>query len=64
MSKIEALEKEIERLFRSELTAFRNWFLEFDAEAWDRQIETDAAQGKLDHVAEIAIAARERGEGP
>ena len=62
MSKIEALEKEIERLSRSELAAFRNWFLALDAEAWDRQIETDVADGKLDRFAEVAIAAHERGE--
>jgi len=30
------------------LAAFRAWFDEFEAEAWDRQIEADARAGKLD----------------
>jgi hypothetical protein len=60
--RIEALEKEVAKLSRSELADFRDWFLEFDAEAWDRQIETDATEGKLDHLAKLAIAAHERGE--
>jgi hypothetical protein len=59
VSRIEALEKEIEKLSRSELADFRDWFLEFDAEAWDRQIETDAAEGRLDRFAEVAIVAHE-----
>ena len=63
MSKVEALEKEIERLSPAELEAFRNWFVEFDAEVWDRQIEADVADGKLDRLAEAAIAAHKRGEG-
>lgn len=62
VSRIEALEKEIEKLSPSELADFRNWFLEFDAEGWDRQIEADVAEGKLDRFAEVAIAAHERGE--
>ena len=62
MSKIEALEREIEKLSRSELAAFRDWFLEFDAEAWDRQIETDASEGKLDRFAEVAVAAHKQGK--
>ena len=62
MTKVEALEKEIQKLSSSELEAFRNWFFEFDGEAWDRQIEADAAEGKLDHWAEAAITAHQRGE--
>jgi len=62
VSKIEALEKEIEQLSPAELAAFRDWFLQFDAEAWDRQIERDVAEGKLDRFADAAIAAHERGE--
>jgi hypothetical protein len=63
VSRIEALAKEIEKLSPSELAAFRTWFLEFDAEAWDRQIEADVAEGKLDRFAEAALAAHERGKG-
>jgi predicted esterase len=30
------------------LAEFRRWFTEFDAAAWDRQIDSDAVAGKLD----------------
>jgi hypothetical protein len=30
------------------LAEFRRWFAEFDAAAWDRQLEADATAGKLD----------------
>jgi hypothetical protein len=62
MSRVEALEREIEKLTPSELEAFRTWFLEFDGDAWDRQIEADAAAGKLDRLAEEALAEHARGE--
>ena len=35
---------------------FRVWFESFDAAEWDRQIEGDAAAGKLDRLAEEALA--------
>ena len=63
MTKIEALEKEIEKLSPSELEAFRRWFSEFDSEHWDRELEADLAAGRLDSFAEAAIAAHKRGEG-
>ena len=51
--------KEIEdavlRLSPAELDAFRQWFAEFDATAWDRQIEEDVAAGRLDSLAEEAL---------
>ncbi len=62
MTKIEALEDEIKKLSRAELSAFRRWFAEFDAEVWDRQIERDVAEGKLDRLADEAIAAHKEGE--
>lgn len=63
MSKVETLEKEIEKLSRPELEVFRRWFAEFDSEVWDIQIEQDIAEGKLDRFAEDAIEANKRGEG-
>ena len=57
MGKIETLEKEIENLSSEELTLFREWFAAFDAEIWDRQIENDVAEGKLDRLADKAIEA-------
>jgi hypothetical protein len=63
MTKIETLEKEIEQLSPQELRAFRRWFAEFDAELWDQELERDVAAGKLDRLAEAAVAAHKRGEG-
>ena len=51
---VQELEAAVSRLSSEELVAFRKWFIEFDAEAWDRQFERDVAAGKLDRVAEQA----------
>ena len=55
MSKIEKIENEIRGLTDTGLAAFRQWFIEFDAEAWDRQIERDSASGRLAHLAKKSI---------
>jgi len=52
---VKSIEKAIEALPPSELAEFRRWFAEFDAAAWDRQIEQDAAAGKLDQLAAEAL---------
>jgi len=62
MTKIEELEKKIEELSPRELSLFREWFAAFDAEIWDRQLESDVAEGKLDDLADEAIAAHKRGD--
>jgi hypothetical protein len=55
MGKIEVIEKEVSQLSLSELSAFREWFFKFDAEAWDNQIGRDAPSGKLDSLAASAL---------
>ncbi|MGH9464978.1 MAG: hypothetical protein ACRD0X_04985 [Thermoanaerobaculia bacterium] len=55
MSKVEDLEEQIRQMSGDELAAFRRWFAEFDAEAWDRQFELDVEAGKLDSLAERAL---------
>ena len=47
---------------RDELLAFRRWLREFDSDEWDRQIEEDVRAGKLDKLAEEAIAAHRAGK--
>jgi hypothetical protein len=56
MSSIEQAEKAVRELPPAELAEFRRWFLEFDAAAWDGQYQTDVSAGRLDAVAEEAIA--------
>ena len=55
MSKIEQIEGAVKELSTEELSAFRAWFAEFDADAWDRQFEADVHAGKLDKLAERAL---------
>jgi hypothetical protein len=62
MDKIEKIGREIQEFSPSELAAFCKWFHEFDAEAWDRQIEEDVRAGKLDVLAEAALQTLEGGE--
>jgi hypothetical protein len=62
MSMVENIEQEVQNLTPSELSAFRRWFLEFDAQVWDRQIEEDVRKGKLDKLAEEALAAHRAGK--
>ena len=61
MGKVEAIEHQIRQLSPEEFTAFREWFAAFDAEAWDRQLESDVRAGKLDALAEKALKAHASG---
>jgi len=56
MSELEELEKRIRKLSPQDLAKFRSWFVEFDHALWDRQIESDGKSGKLDHLANEALA--------
>jgi len=62
MSKVESLEREVEKLTPEELAAFREWFATYDADAWDRQIESDASADMLNRLAAEALAAHDRVE--
>lgn len=55
MSRIEQIEEQIKGLSGAELHSFRAWFIEYDAELWDRQIESDLATGKLDDLRRSAL---------
>jgi len=55
MSKVKELASQIQELSPEELTAFRNWFAEFDADNWDQEFEADVSAGKLDVLAERAL---------
>ncbi len=55
MGDVENLERQVKDLSPEELAAFRKWFLAYDWEVWDRQLEQDVAAGKLDALAEKAL---------
>ena len=59
---VEDIEKAITKLPREQLRQFRAWYEEFDSNAWDKQIEEDATVGKLDALAETAIADHKAGK--
>jgi len=56
MSTITEIEQALEKLPPEELAKFREWFAEFDAAQWDRQLERDIAAGRLDALAAEALA--------
>jgi hypothetical protein len=62
MSKVQAIERQIEKLSSDELAAFSQWSAAVDAEAWDRQFEADVKAGKLDVLADKAIRAHTSGQ--
>ena len=56
MSTIHEIEQAVKGLGESDLAAFRAWFFEFDAQTWDQQIDADVTAGRLDTLAEEALA--------
>lgn len=59
---IEDIQVAIESLAPEQYARLRSWFTERDWELWDRQIEADAAAGKLDFLIDEALAEKGRGK--
>jgi hypothetical protein len=55
------LEKAVATLPPDQLAKFRDWFEAFDAARFDEKIERDAKAGKLDRLAEQALADHAQG---
>jgi hypothetical protein len=64
MTTAEDIEKAVEQLAPGELARFRAWFGAFDAEQFDVAIERDAGIGKLDALADEALAEHRTGRSP
>ncbi len=56
MSTVEEIENAIEKLPLQERWSLHHWLSEQMADQWDSQIESDIKAGKLDQLAEEAIA--------
>lgn len=56
MTTLERLEEQVKALSEDDLNEFRRWFFDWDNDEWDRQIESDATAGKLDALANAALA--------
>lgn len=61
MTKIQALENEVEKLPPKEYSRFRKWFLERDWEKWDAQIHDDSISGKLAYLIDEALESVNKG---
>ncbi len=55
------LEAVVISLSKEELTKFSQWFEEYLADEWDKQIEADALAGRFDAAGKRAIADFEAG---
>jgi len=62
--KIDELENEIKQLSPEQLQEFREWYEKFDSDEWDKKIEADAKNGKLDILASGAISESKAGKRP
>jgi hypothetical protein len=56
MTTLEDIEKAVTELPADQLAKFRAWFEEFEATRFDQRIERDAKAGRLDRLAEQALA--------
>jgi hypothetical protein len=56
MSTIDEIAQAVSGLSPEELARFREWFREFDAEAWDQQFEADVTAGRLDALADETLS--------
>ena len=50
------------KFFRNTLIKLQYWFMDFDSDAWDAQIEKDAVSGKLDALAKEALEKHSAGK--
>ena len=62
MARLAKIEQQVRELSPEELSEFREWFADYDADAWDRQFEADVNAGKLDALAERALRAHAAGQ--
>ena len=61
MSTLEQIEAAILSLPSDDFDKFKKWFFDLDYRRWDKQLEQDAGKGKLDALAQEAIAEFESG---
>ena len=58
---VQDIESAVARLSKEELTQFSQWFEEYVANEWDRQIEADILAGRFDAAGKRAKADYEAG---
>ena len=60
--RVEDIEQGILSLPQDQLKQFRAWYEKFDANKWEEQIDQDAKDGRLDAIAEAALAEYKSGK--
>ncbi len=59
---VEKIKVAIQSLPKDEYREIREWFSQRDWELWDKKIENDSQQGKLDFLVEEALQEKEKGQ--
>jgi hypothetical protein len=54
MTTVAELTGAVKRLPKKDLARFRKWFVDYDSAVWDRQIESDQRDGRLDAMSREA----------
>ena len=62
MSNVEQIQAEIETLSQEDFVRLREWFAHKDWLLWDKQLEANIADGKLDFLLEEAMTAKYQGK--
>ena len=61
MTKLEKIEQDISSLDPRDVHKLADWLAAYQADLWDRQIAEDAASGRLDALADQAMADHKAG---
>ena len=55
MATITEIKKIIKNLSDEDFNSFADWFQKLDEERWDKELEKDIAEGRLDDIAQEAL---------
>ncbi|MBF0257387.1 MAG: hypothetical protein HQK62_00885 [Desulfamplus sp.] len=61
MTQVELLEQYIAELDDDSFSKLREWFIEFDQNRWDKKLEADSNNGKLDFLINAALVEHNSG---
>lgn len=53
---VKDIQEAVAQLSADDLVSFRSWYEDFDAKIWDEQFKDDVKAGRLDALADRALA--------